>query len=72
MHNMKGHGRLWIVLAGAALLVAGHGVVLYYVSSHMALSVAAIAGLIAVVLAKHLGLFGPLFALLRKALRRPG
>ena len=67
---MKHHSRLWIALAGAVVLIAGHGVILYYVSSHMALSAAAIAGVIALVAVKHLGLLGPLYALVRKALRR--
>jgi hypothetical protein len=67
---MKNHVALWTALAGAAVLIAGHGVILYYVSSHMALSTAAIAGVIALVVVKHLGLLGPLYALVRKALRR--
>ena len=70
MQSMKDHGRLWIIVAGAAVLIAGHGVILYYVSSHMAVSVAATVGVIALVVIKHLGLLGPLYALARKALRR--
>ena len=37
------------------MLIAGHGVILYYVSSHMALSTVDIAGVIALVVVKHLG-----------------
>jgi hypothetical protein len=70
LQTMKHHSRFWIALAVAVALIAGHGVILYYVSSHMALSAAAIAGVIALVVVKHLGLFGPLYALVRKALRR--
>jgi hypothetical protein len=44
--KMKVQNRLWIVLAGAAILVAGNGVILYYVSSHLALSAAVIAAVI--------------------------
>jgi hypothetical protein len=69
LQTMKHHSRLWIALTVAVVLIAGHGVILYYVSSHMALS-AAIAGVIALVVVKHLGLFGSLYALVRKALRR--
>jgi hypothetical protein len=58
---MKHRGRLWIVLAGLAVLIAGHGVVLSYVSSHLALSMSAIAGVTALVLVMHLGLLGPLY-----------
>ena len=67
---MKRHGRIWIVLAAAAVLIAGHGVILYYVSSYMALSVAAIAGVVVMLVVNHLGFLGPLHALLRKALHR--
>jgi hypothetical protein len=36
--------RVWLALAIAAVLIAGHGVVLYYVSSHLAASTAVFAG----------------------------
>jgi len=68
---MKHTGRLWLWIAVAAVLIAGHGVILYYVTSHMAVSTAAIAGVILLVLVKHLGLLGPLYAMLRKRRRRP-
>jgi len=66
---MKRHGLLWIV--GAAVLIAGHGAILYYVQSHMALSMTIIAGVLVVVIVKHLGWLGLLGGLLWKALRRP-
>jgi membrane protein YdbS with pleckstrin-like domain len=68
---MKHTGRLWLSIAAAAVLIAGHGVILYYVSSHMAVSAAAIAGVILLVFVKHLGLLGPLYAMLRKRRKRP-
>jgi hypothetical protein len=68
---MKGPRRLWLALAIAVVLIAGHGVFLYYISSHMAVSAAVIAGVILLVLVKHLGLLGPLYAMLRKRRRRP-
>lgn len=64
---MKSHNRLWVALAGAAILVAGHGVILYYVSSHLALSAAMIAAVIGLVVVKHMGLLGSLYAAARKS-----
>jgi hypothetical protein len=45
--------------------VIGHSVVLYYGLAHAALSAAVVSGLIGLILIKHLGLFGPLYALFR-------
>ena len=56
---------LWLALAIAAAFIAGHGVVLYYVSSHMAVSTAVFAGVFVIVALKHLGLVGPFYAMLR-------
>jgi hypothetical protein len=68
---MKQHASFWIVAAILAVVVAGHGVILYYVWSHMAVSMM-VTAFVAVVVVKHLGLMGPLYALLRKSLRRTG
>jgi hypothetical protein len=46
-------------------LLAGHGVILYYVSSHVALSAAALSGAVILLVMKHVGLFGQLYALIR-------
>ena len=67
---MRTHNRLWMLLGGALILIASHGVILYYVSSHLALSATVIAGVVVLVVVKHLGLLGPLYATLRKAWRR--
>ena len=67
---MNTHKRLWMLLAAAMILIAGHGVILYYFSSHLALSSAVISGVIVFVVVKHLGLLGPLYAIVRKAWRR--
>lgn len=56
-----------IVVVAVGVFVAAHGAVLYYVSLHGAVSIAA-AALIFIVI-KHLGLLGPLLAWLRR--RRP-
>jgi hypothetical protein len=54
------------ILPGAVVLVAGHGAFLYYIRAHMGLSVGALAGLILLVLVKHLGLLAPVFARFRR------
>ena len=68
---MEKHRRLrpLILSAGAIALIAGHGIILYFAWSHLALSAAAVAGLVILVVLRHLGLLGPLYALFR---RRPG
>ena len=68
---MKGPRRLWIVVAAVAVLLASHGVVLYYVSSHLAASAAVFAAIFVLVVLKHLGLLGPFYAMLRKRRSRP-
>lgn len=47
-------------------LLAGHGVILYYVSSHVVLSAAALSGAAILLVMKHVGLFGQLYALIRR------
>jgi len=71
LQSVKHRGRLWAALTAIPVLIAAHGVILYYFSSHMTLSVAVIVGVIAMVVVKHLGLGGPLYAQLQKTLRRP-
>jgi hypothetical protein len=66
---MKEHSlsrtRLWILTVGIIALLAGHGIVLYYVSSHIALSASLILGTIVLLMIKHVGLLWPLHALFR-------
>jgi membrane protein YdbS with pleckstrin-like domain len=70
---MKGHSRLraraWMLLAGAVILIAGHGIILYYFASHVALSAAVASGATVLVVIKHLGLLGPVNAMFRRARR---
>ncbi len=54
-----------VIFFGVVVLVAGHGAFLYYVRVHVGLSVGALAGVIILVLAKHLGLLAPAFARFR-------
>jgi hypothetical protein len=51
----------------AALLAAGHAIVLYRVSSHLAWTVGL--GLILLVLFKHLGLLGPIYGFFKRRSR---
>jgi hypothetical protein len=55
------------VLLLAGLLVAGHVIVLYRVSSHVAWTVGL--GLILLVLLKHLGLLGPIYGFFKRRSR---
>jgi hypothetical protein len=69
---MKGHSRLsarsCILLLVLVALIAAHGILIYTLSyKFLAASVAT--GLIALVVIKHLGLLGPLYALLRRGTR---
>ena len=70
---MTGHRRLLtrsgISLIAVAILIAGHGIVLYFVSSHTTLSAAVLSSVIILVVIKHLGLLGALFALFRRRSR---
>jgi hypothetical protein len=60
--------RGWILLLLVAVL-AGHGVILYYALSHVTLSAAVLSGAIILLLIKHVGLLGPVYAWFRR--RRP-
>jgi hypothetical protein len=72
---MSGHSptraRLWIVATLAVLVIAVHGSVFYYASSHLTLSAGVIAGIVALVVIKHLGLLGPAFTAFRRHRRKP-
>lgn len=70
---MKGHSslltRTWMLPVAVVVLILGH-VLLPYLLSHTALSVAVASGVTILVLIQHLGLLGPLYALLRRRSRR--
>jgi hypothetical protein len=67
---MKGHSllpsRIWMLLSIAVVLVAGHGILLYYFSSHPVMSAAVVSGVIVVLVIKHVALLGSLYGLLRR------
>ena len=61
--------RTSLLMMGTAALTAGHGIILYFAWSHVALSAAAMTGVVTLVVLKHLGLLSPLYAMFRR--RRP-
>ena len=71
---MKGHRlplpRIWMLLPPAVVLIAGHGMILYYFSSHLALSAVVVSFGTAVVVAKHLGFLAVVFRRLHDLLGR--
>jgi hypothetical protein len=66
---MTTYGRVrqgfWIVTTVVAI-VAGHGIILYYGSSHLALSATAVSIVAVLVIVKHLGLLDAVSGLLRR------
>lgn len=59
-----------LLVSGAVALIAGHGVILSYVSHHLRLSVWVVGSLVTLVLLKHVGLVGVLPAWLRGEVHR--
>jgi len=55
-----------VILLGALVLVAGHGAFFYFMRAHMGLSAWAVCGATFLLIVKHLGLFGPVFARFRR------
>jgi hypothetical protein len=62
-------GRYAIAALGIAALIAAHMVPLFYIRAHKILSGTVIASVAGLVLVKHLGLLGPLFASFRRRTR---
>jgi hypothetical protein len=61
--------RPWMLPVGGVTLIAAHTTILHYVLHYTALSAAVVSGVIIVVVIKHLGLLGSLFALFRRQSR---
>ncbi len=55
-----------VILFAVIALVAGHGAFLYYIRVHLGMSLGVIAGVVLLVLVKHLGLLTPVFARFRR------
>jgi hypothetical protein len=68
--HSRPRARAWMLMAGVITLIAGHGIILYYFSSHIALSAAVVSGVIILFVIKHLGLLGPVYTLFRRRARR--
>lgn len=62
-------GRTRIFLLIAVILIGGHGIILYYFSSNLALSAAAIWGVTILVVIKRLGWLGRWFVVFRRRSR---
>jgi hypothetical protein len=60
---MTARGRtadVWMVITGVSTLIALHAIILYFFSSHVALPVTVIGGVVLLLAAKHLGMLATL------------
>jgi hypothetical protein len=64
--------RRWILPVLLVVLLAVHGVMLYYGFSHVIPSAAVLSGAIILLVIKHLGLLGPVNAWVRRRRSRNG
>ena len=55
----------WIMIAAVVILLAAHGLAFYFLR-HLALSAAVLSGIVVLVIVKHIGVFGSLYAQFRK------
>jgi hypothetical protein len=67
-HNLL-RRRPWMLPVGVVALIAAHVIVVRYALPRAALSVAVVSGVVIVVVLKHVGLLGSLFALFRRPSR---
>jgi hypothetical protein len=69
---MRGHSRLlvrpWLLAVGAVLLASGH-VIFFNRLRHAGVSLGIVSGLVLLMIAKHLGMLGSLYALVRRRSR---
>jgi hypothetical protein len=54
--NAQPRSRFWLILLGIVALAAGHGIILFYISSHVTMSATILVGVIALIVLKHLGM----------------
>jgi hypothetical protein len=64
--------RVWILPVLLVVLLASHGVILYYGFSQVIPSAAVLSGAIILLVIKHVGLLGPVYALFRGRRSRNG
>lgn len=62
-------GRGWMLPILVIVLLAFHGAILYFMSSHVVLSGAVLSGAVLLLVIKHLGVLGPLYGLIRRRRR---
>lgn len=57
---------VWILPVVLVVLLAGHGLILYHVTSYVKASAVVVSGAIILLVIKHVGLLGPVYALFRR------
>ena len=62
--------RIGMLVVVALILIGAHGIIIYYFSSHLALSTAIVSSVIILVLIQHLGVLGPLLVVFRRRSKR--
>jgi hypothetical protein len=62
--------RLWVVPVLAAIVIAIHAFPLYYIAAHKLVSTSLVVSILGLIILKHLGLFGPVYAALRRRSQR--
>jgi membrane protein YdbS with pleckstrin-like domain len=70
--HIRARRRFWILPILLVVLLAGHGVILYYVASHVMVSAAVLSSAVILLVLKHVGLLGPVYALFRRRGSRNG
>jgi hypothetical protein len=58
--------RFWVLPVLLLVFLAGHGAILYYLSSNVVLSAAVLSGAAILLVIRHVGLLGPVYALYRR------
>lgn len=64
--------RPWLFPVLLVVLLAGHGVILYLAASKVTVSAGVLLGLIVLLVIKHLGVLGPVYARFRQRRSRNG
>jgi hypothetical protein len=61
--------RLWIMIPATVILIAAHGLALYFLR-RLALTTMVVTGIAVLVAAKHVGVFGSLYGMFRKRFQK--
>src|SRR5262249_56659532 len=62
--------RYWLLAIAAIAVIAGHGIILYYVARHASISASVVTGVVVLIVIKHLGLVSSMVAGFRAWYRR--